>query len=623
MSGPIKHRITVISSNKVDNTDLDSLHLSRAKWVLPKGDYQRQDKFSFPFDKFASLFIEDTTKFDNIAEFAIQWGVFNNSLVAKQLEQRNQDLKNLNNALSKYVEPGYSVFAKPIQGATGDTLLTDLMDVIGNINDYGIEASQFIRNPMSWNYFNNDYHSTSQLPPKLASFLEELICSAEISSEHKETCKADYSSLLKHLSSLSLEFNNKLSSSNKGADDLRDLTITLYWNTGALQNVPSTTIHKVDNNERLTREIGMFEIDHRASTLNDLNLFGISAQLPSKLEPKFNHDGTPLFNSEDDDTLVAQKTMFYVSPRHITLDPSGGHLVYSSKFQTPIGLHPQHQVTIAGNKQDSIKRNTTSGKLALEPPMNPKMFDCELFSYYRLPNTLFLDRNEFTSDNGDVELVGVWGATDLEAPSYKTPEWGSDALLRVKVQPRDPDQFDINGELQPLVNDDDDDDDDDATLYSLKLHSRYQSVDTTPYYNGSIAKPDVFWACELSEHRLDSLVDEGLIKANEAENIKNQYDNDLIYKNPLDTKLGVSMEGIFTDNTVFYHFVANVSDISDNASFQDNFTIPRGKKEDFFIIQVATLVVVVSSLLYLLRKAVNGFTATKNQKKSKDDKKNQ
>lgn len=683
----IKHRVTVLTTNSVEsnthsdkNNNKDELYLSRGKWVLPSGEYQRQDRFTFPGELLFTKNHENDNGNDNdnsqltndaneqIGQFAIQWRTYNTSIIANHHGVRAPQLANLNNAFSKFIEPGYSIFFAPEAGAGaeetkagGNTDAANGLDKKlkllndAQLNDFNVTAAQFVRNPVAWHYFGNESNDNKndELPAKLQQRLVDLICQKEPKTTIKDGkslhghCVSNYKKLLPKATSVSLEYANPLIYSKKvqqedaAAND--QVVLTLHWNAGSLTNFGST-IYK--SPEHYQREIGLFEIDHRASQVNDLNLYGLTAELPSPLPPAQNEDGTAEGEStpydEDKDIRVAQKTMFYLHPRHLHLSK----LAYNSSFKQPVGLHPVHQVSLKidadgdsdGSALQSIKRNTTSGKLSLQPPMNNKLFDCELYSYYRLPNQVFLDKNEYADskdkDDANLKLLGVWGETDLEKPSYKVDKWGSDALFRVNVETRDDNYFDIAKELKLPISGEGKDQDS-VDLYEVKLHSRYQSVTNTNNSTiASIPKPDLFWACEASKYKLALAVQDHLISETVAEDLQKSFNDQLIHANPLDNKLGLNLDGLFTNNTVFFHFdqkfdIDNATDLlkgktaNNNAkdtklglikpgtitndAFQDKFHIPAGNANDFISVQFLTLLAVVLSLIYFVKKFYNGY----------------
>lgn len=572
MSNKIRQRVTIISNNKVDVKLGENLYISRGKWNLPKGLYQRQDRFIIPVEYYKDVI--DTSALKKLEEFALHWGAYNNTIIQKQVEAETPELKNLNNALAKFIEPGYSLYSK---GHTKE--LVEFLNA-NSINHESVDAGNFIETAVSSNFFSTSI--SDSLDKSTAALVAKLACLQE--DEHREECTSNYSELLAKASSISIEYNNKLIPGRSKEHDDNQLIITVFWNTGTLNEIGST-IYKSDNYKR---ELGFFEIDHRASQLNDLNLYGLSAELPTYLVPD-PLDGSEITDeyrekslADDDEVRVAQKTMFFIKPRHLTLSDK---LIFNSSFQDPIGLHPVHKVSL--KTDESV--GTSDGKLSLLPPMNKKLFDCELFSYYRLPNSLFVDKNEY-SKTSPVQLVGVWGETDLESPSYKTDKWGSNALFKIKVDTRE-DGVSVDEVAGNYLD-----------LYQVKLHSRYQTPKGSNLTLEHLPKPDIFWACDLSISKLNDARNKNLIKKSDMEDMKSSFDEELIFKNPLDMKSKLNMDGIFTDDTSFYHYIPETKSIKSGELFQDYYTIPNAKTGDYTTVQALTAGIVLISFVYLLQK---------------------
>ncbi|EEB08639.1 pig-X [Schizosaccharomyces japonicus yFS275] len=140
--------------------------------------------------------------------------------------------------------------------------------------------------------------------------------------------------------------------------------------------------------------------------------------------------------------------------------PKGDSVVgtYTSAFRQPPGLHP----TLVLHVSKSV---TPPGK-------------CQMQVLAAIPSTLFVDKYQLTSlaekDIKNVhELVELVGETDLEAPSYNVPGWGSVLLLDVNA-PLNMDEFDIE----------------------IPLHTRYQlPQEDGMFHVASMQSPTVFWSC--------------------------------------------------------------------------------------------------------------------------------
>jgi hypothetical protein len=98
---------------------------------------------------------------------------------------------------------------------------------------------------------------------------------------------------------------------------------------------------------------------------------------------------------------------------------------------------------------------------------------------YTLSKDVFVDKYQLAQlaqfKSGGIQNVRVWGETDLEAPSYETPGWGSIVL----VDAPKPDPKDTQMTLK------------------LPLHLRYlRPIDGGGKVHVDILPPEVFWACE-------------------------------------------------------------------------------------------------------------------------------
>lgn len=567
-------RISILSPSSADSAETSkdnphqNIYLSKGKWILPGNpNYERQDRLVAPID------FED--------KFSVQWcrDKVSTANSLKRFEDKDPSLENLNNVFNKFVESGYSLFAdKRIEIPRFLSLLDSL-----ELDDFSISNDSFIENYLANKFYKNTDKMASP-PKKLAKFICRTICEKEsnndfISQFHlneienvsfQENCLSNYNALLEKVTSISIEFNNNenVPSFQRSEELLRQntMTITLFWEPGVLKNIESRVFSPQIGNEsvenQIIKEIGIFAIDTVASTVNEVNLYGLSARLPfgdeknNSIASRKQEETRNKRKHDDLEIEVASKVMFYSQPRHIDLHAA---LNFESSFVRPIGLHPVHHI--------SFNEYPT-------PPMNDQLFDCELFAYYRLPNSLFVDRNEFI-DKRDVQLVGVWGETDLEIPSYSTNKWGSDSLFRISPNLT---ANSCNDEF----------------CFDIKFHSRYQSVDANNYYNFSIDKPEIFWACEISESKMSLALEDSQMSKLESEDLLKVFTENILFKNPLDIKNPFNMEGLFTNNTLFYHFDA--VNCTDN---QDNLSIPIGNLNDYQKISLSLPLIVFFSIFYI------------------------
>ena len=148
-----------------------------------------------------------------------------------------------------------------------------------------------------------------------------------------------------------------------------------------------------------------------------------------------------------------QRTRFSFPSRHHKV-PS----TFRTSFDQPTGLHPTLRLTFS------------------DTPSAPQP-SCKLHIALTLPSPLFLDRyafrdSLFLSSHNLTALHSISGATDLEAPEWLVPQWGSSALFEVAEG--------VRGATVPL-------------------HLRYLKPADGGYRNATVGVPQVFWACHAEE----------------------------------------------------------------------------------------------------------------------------
>ena len=142
-------------------------------------------------------------------------------------------------------------------------------------------------------------------------------------------------------------------------------------------------------------------------------------------------------------------------------------------FTSPAGLHPTLKISIP---RSSLFR----------PPAPPDA-TCALHTYLTLPSSIFADKYQlsttdtlFLNSHNLAALRGISGATDLEAPDWVIPEWGSDILLELAT-PRDS----ASGQEDWYI--------------TIPLHLRYLKPSESGYRVTSMPWPIVFWACTAED----------------------------------------------------------------------------------------------------------------------------
>lgn len=157
-----------------------------------------------------------------------------------------------------------------------------------------------------------------------------------------------------------------------------------------------------------------------------------------------------------------------------------------------------------------------------------------LHTYLTLPSALFPDKYQlsspnFLASNNIQSLRALSGETDLEAPAWAVPRWGSTMLLELAAPSP------VNGRKWSA---------------SVPLHLRYLLPSPKDEFSShsdrervSMPSPAVFWACPT---------DEGTKMSN----------------NPFDrTNLGY--DGLFGTRTMFYHLLP-----SSNGSLEQSVSVP-------------------------------------------------
>ncbi|KAF9734135.1 hypothetical protein PMIN06_008384 [Paraphaeosphaeria minitans] len=160
-------------------------------------------------------------------------------------------------------------------------------------------------------------------------------------------------------------------------------------------------------------------------------------------------------------------TRFQTPARHYPLPSSSKGLTYRASFATPTGLHPTLELSFS-----------PAGKL--EPPDE----SCGLYAHLTLPSSLFIDRYQFSdalflASKNLASLPHITGATDLEAPDWVVPQWGSAALFELAVPEKGPG--------------------DGSWTSSIPLHLRYLPAAPHAHTRVPLPWPVVFWACDITQ----------------------------------------------------------------------------------------------------------------------------
>ncbi|KAF2004404.1 PIG-X-domain-containing protein [Amniculicola lignicola CBS 123094] len=161
-------------------------------------------------------------------------------------------------------------------------------------------------------------------------------------------------------------------------------------------------------------------------------------------------------------------TRFQTPTRHY---PMSSSLTYKASFSHPTGLHPTLVLSLP------VKE--------LKPPNS----SCKLHAHLTFPSYLFIDKYQFSdplflSSHNLISLRSLSGATDLEAPDWVIPAWGSAALFQLAVPTSSELKFGIEGS------------DWNATI---PVHLRYLPATDASHTSVPIPWPVLFWACRAEE----------------------------------------------------------------------------------------------------------------------------
>ena len=125
---------------------------------------------------------------------------------------------------------------------------------------------------------------------------------------------------------------------------------------------------------------------------------------------------------------------------------------------------------------------------ALLQPSAPIGTTCALHTYLTLPSTIFADKYQlstkdelFLNSHSLKGLRAVSGETDLEAPDWVLPAWGSNLLIELAT----PDDIQAVGAGRWNI--------------TIPLHLRYLKPTESGHQSTFIPWPIVFWACSTED----------------------------------------------------------------------------------------------------------------------------
>lgn len=179
-------------------------------------------------------------------------------------------------------------------------------------------------------------------------------------------------------------------------------------------------------------------------------------------------------------TIVLAPTLFSFPARHHPL-PIGAN--FTSSFQNPTGLHPTLEIKIPYK--------------SLAPPPAPESSSCALLSYLTLPSGIFADKYQlstsdilFLKSHNLLYLRSIAGETDLEAPDWVVPRWGSTLMLQLAL----PDVYSSGTDPAKLLRNMEG-----TWDITVPLHLRYLEPDESGRRSLQVPTPLVMWACTAEE----------------------------------------------------------------------------------------------------------------------------
>ncbi|KAK7520933.1 PIG-X [Phyllosticta citriasiana] len=342
--------------------------------------------------------------------------------------------------------PGLHVYFTPRREQKVDALCPLLQEAFGDDLKCTTPSETFITPPILAERFSmsasSQYHSLLPSLENLVTYIQQKLCSSDASCETKAASllSADY---------VDIDFD-AISHA---------LVLNAFWSQG-----PEEGGHwneKISRDQAGSMEVGILNNEVPIES-EELSLSGFLTVLGEDAKPK--------------------ATLFSFPSRHHPL-PSvhhPAHPSYTVSFSQPTGLHPTLHL--------SFPRASTQLTAPLET--------CALHTYLTLPSGFFLDKYQFSDQlflesHNLAALHALAGATDLEAPDWVVPAWGSIALFEL----RDPASASPSTKAKPK------DSEQDVFEVTIPLHLRYQppNRNASGLADAQLPWPVVFWACPADE----------------------------------------------------------------------------------------------------------------------------
>ncbi|KAK2765970.1 protease B nonderepressible form [Arachnomyces sp. PD_36] len=496
----MKQRITFVNNPDGDPLDPTQIPFKDGVLSIRSWNAAKQDRASFDFTELPQ---EIWQVLKQCEELHIRWAT-----------ERPYDALA---PFSSRVSPGLHIFHTPaVEGKASDQLCPLLRKAFDDGLSCSPPEDTFITSsePSTSNP-PLQFYQTLESPQNLVTYIQQKIC-----PESHPGCREHAISLL---SADSIDIDYDSSS--------RSLAISGYWSKASGEDGWMEDIRK-DGTGFEKVEVGLLAAE-RAIDPSELSVGGFLAVVgeSEKLKP----------------------TLFSFPSRHHPLPrPSK----YTTSFPPPTGLHPTMKLSFPPS--------------SLQPPTPPPDYTCALHTHLTLPSSLFADKYQlsttdplFLNSHNLLSLRSIAGETDLEAPDWVVPRWGSSLLLELATPEPSPDALDQQWDV------------------TIPLHLRYLHPSPQGTRPISIPWPTVFWACTTDD---------------EVEPNPNPFDR---------RHLGYDPQ--FGPRTLFYHF--NPDATTPSQDLVEEIHVPVLKIEDgqegilqARRIELGTVLVVVLGFVWVLWK---------------------
>jgi hypothetical protein len=325
------------------------------------------------------------------------------------------------------------------------------------------------------------------------------------------------------------------------------LTVTAFWS-----QPPAVLFDPVSE----TTTKGEWTIDIRRVSKLDRVEVGVLSSSPATDAHDLQLSGFLTVIGEDE---KPKPTRFSFPSRHHML-PRGESQRYTASFQQPQGLHPTLSISLSPASD------------LRWPSKRPMDSQCALQAYFILPSYIFADEYAFKGDDPLFaeshnlrQTHSISGELDLEAPDYVVDRWGSAMLLELATPVANSSLLEKGWEV------------------TIPLHLRYLQPSNGGQAQVDVPWPIVYWACTAEEGTKFPV-------------------------NPFD-RINVGYDGLYGPRTMFYHLEPSQSS-NGSSRLAERLTVPVYDKDqiDSNIIEMATLVIVVSGFLWVAAKLVPGIT---------------